>query len=235
MMGNSQLQAIPRHTHPLAYRIFTEQLGSLHETQALLRAAIAISIHALEDVQIENIEKQLSDIASRVRSRARSGNRTALLAHLHEALFIEEGLAGHSHAHHLAINNYLPVAISSKRGLPVVMSLIYLVVGQQVGLEIQGLAPPGHFFVRVLTDEGWVIIDPFFRGELLTRDEAYSRLDQIHGRQLDRDDRYLAPIDHAQWIERILANLTFLFAASDWKEDHAAMLELSEVLRKSRA
>lgn len=233
MIGNSQVPTVPQHTRPEAYQLFTQQLGSLHETSALLRASIAISLHAIEDVQLENIENQLSAIAERVRTRAHGGTRTALLAHLHDVLFTEEQLGGHSHAYHMAINSYLPVALSSKRGLPVMMSLIYMVVGQRAGLEIQGIAPPGHFFVRVMSDEGWVIIDPFFRGQLLTREEAFWRLDQIHGRTLERNDHYLQPIDHSTWLKCILGNLVTLFENCEWKVDHAAMLELRDALEKS--
>jgi len=82
----------------------------------------------------------------------------------------------------------------------------------------------------VLGDDGWMIVDPFFHGQVLTRDEAFDRLERVSGRPVPRDDRYLPVATHAEWISRILSNLQSLFAAEGRQVDLAAMSELQHEL-----
>jgi regulator of sirC expression with transglutaminase-like and TPR domain len=121
--------------------------------------------------------------------------------------------------------------LNSRLGLPVTLSLIYKAVGAWSGLEVEGINAPGHFLVRVRCHERWMIVDPFFGGQMLTRDEAYDRLDRVHGRAIPRREEFLATATHEQWIARILGNLRQLFATEGRRDDLAAMTELSQALR----
>jgi regulator of sirC expression with transglutaminase-like and TPR domain len=114
--------------------------------------------------------------------------------------------------------------------LPIVLSLIYKVVGEWSGLKVEGINAPGHFMVRVHCDQSWMIVDPFFGGQVLRRDEAFDRIDRVAGRNLPRADEILGTPTHEQWIIRILGNLRQLFANDGRLEDLAAMNEMASVL-----
>ena len=64
----------------------------------------------------------------------------------------------------------------------------------------------------------------------ISREEAFARLEQISGREVPRDDTYLSPATHPQWVSRILSNLQTLFANQGKQKDLAAMTELQEAL-----
>jgi regulator of sirC expression with transglutaminase-like and TPR domain len=104
-------------------------------------------------------------------------------------------------------------------------------VGDWSGLTVSGINAPGHFLVRVQTGDSSMIVDPFFRGQMLTREEAFERLDRVAGRVLPRQDELLATPTHQQWIARLLGNLRQLFATEGRRDDLAAMTELSHALR----
>lgn len=224
------LQQPPQFCRREAYLYFVHQLPTLESTPGLLRAAIAISMHALPSASPPLMEARLAEMATRVKERARSGKVPALLAHLHEVLFAEDQFAGNTDEYYTAENSYLSKVLETKRGLPILLALIYKVVGEGSGLVIQGINSPGHFLVRVQTDEGWMFIDPFFHGQSLSREEAFERLEQLSGREVPRDDVYLSPATHAQWISRILVNLQSLFANQGKQKDLAAMTELQDAL-----
>jgi ABC-type dipeptide/oligopeptide/nickel transport system ATPase component len=95
---------------------------------------------------------------------------------MHAVLFEEEGFAGNLDRYYNALNSYLPAALNTRHGVPILLSLIYKVVGQWAGLTVKGINAPGHFMVRVRCDNAWMIVDPFFGGQMLTRDEAFDRL-----------------------------------------------------------
>jgi len=218
------------YCRPEAYELFVEQLPVLHTCEGLLRAAVAISMHALDDVDPHHVEQRLRTLALRVRERSPSRRAAAILANMHAVLFEEEEYGGNLEQYYNALNSYLPAVLNSRRGLPVTLALIYKVVGQWAGLTIQGVNAPGHFMVRVRCDDAWMIVDPFFGGQTLTREEAFDRIDRVAGKPMPRQDEMLATPTHEQWLARILGNLRQLFATEARHDDLAAMTELANAL-----
>jgi regulator of sirC expression with transglutaminase-like and TPR domain len=223
----------PHFCRPLAYEHFCRQLDSLDATPNLVQAAVAIAMHELEGIVPEDVAGRLNRLAARVGGRVHSGNEQALLAHLHDVLFVEEGFAGNTDEYYAAQNSYLPVVLQTKRGLPIILALIYKAVAEGVGLQVAGINSPAHFLVRVRSGSEWMIVDPFFHGQSLSREEAFARLEQVGGREVPRDDQILAPATHQQWLARILANLQSLFANQGRQDDLAAMTELQEALAET--
>ena len=224
------MDQIPNFCRPLAYEHFGRQLDSLDTTASLVQAAVALSMHELDGIDPDQIAGRLDKLSARIGGRVHSGNQQALLAHLHDVLFVEEGFAGNTEQYYSAENSYLPVVLQTKRGLPIVLALIYKAVAEGVGLDVQGINSPGHFLVRVKSGEEWMFIDPFFHGQSLSRDEAFARLEQMGGREVPRDEQILSPATHQQWLSRMLANLQAQFANEGRQDDLAAMTELQEAL-----
>lgn len=224
----------PTHCRAEAFELFCEQLPTLDRNESLLRAAIAVSMHAWEDVRTDDAEDYLRALASRVLSRVRNPSVDALLAHLHKVMFEEEGFAGNDdeEEYYHPRNSYVPAVLALKRGLPITLTLIYKIVGEQVGLRIEGVNAPAHFLARVATDQGWLLIDPFARGKSLSREEAVNRIEQIVGRRIPNAREYLAPATHAQWLARMLNNLEGSLAAKECYSDLAAMQELHRALER---
>lgn len=218
---------------PEAFELFCEQLPVLETREGLMRAAIAISLHALDDVDPRRIEQRLEVLSLRVLERSPSRRAAAILANLHAVLFDEEGFVGDMDGYYNALNSYLPAVMNSRRGIPILLSLVYKLVAEGTGLTVQGVNAPGHFMVRVACDGGWMIVDPFFKGQVLSRGEAFHRLDRVSQRRLPRHDEYLATPTHHQWMSRILGNLRHLFAAEGRLDDLAAMNELAAALEAS--
>lgn len=218
------------YCRPEAYQFFQDQLAVLETNEGLLRAAVAISMHALDDVDPARIEQCLHTLSLRVRERAPSRRAAAILANMHAVLFDEEGFVGDLERYYNALNSYVPAVLNTRRGLPVLLALIYKIVGEGAGLTVHGVNAPGHFMVRVQCDNAWMIVDPFFGGQMLTRHEAFDRLDRVAGQQLPRNDELLATATHEQWLTRILGNLRQLFTTEGRCDDLAAMTELAAAL-----
>jgi regulator of sirC expression with transglutaminase-like and TPR domain len=228
------IAAEPCYCRREAYQYFLAQLPELQYTENLVRAAVAVSLHALDDVKVDRVVQRLQVLGLRVRERSPSQRDSAILANLHSVLFEEEGFAGNLERYYNALNSYLPVVLNTRRGLPIVLALIYKAVGERAGLTIEGLNAPGHFLVRVRCDGQWMIVDPFFGGQSLTRGEAFDRLDRVAGKRLPRCDEFLAPATHPQWLARLIGNLRQLFATEGRRDDLAAMTELSQALNAAR-
>lgn len=222
--------AQPQFCRPEAWDYFHQQLPELETTEGLLRAAIGVSMHALDDLNPQAAEQRLRRFSDSVVRRSPSQQIQALQANLHSLLFDEEGFVGNLQNYYNALNSYVPAVLNTRRGLPVSLGMIYKVVGEWSGLHVEGINAPGHFLVRVWSGRGWMIIDPFFKGQMLTRSEAFDRIDKVASRKWPREEEFLAPASHAQWIARMLGNLRQLFAAEGRRDDLAAMTELAQAL-----
>ena len=220
----------PGLCRPRAYFLFRQQVRVIHTTEGLLNAAIAISMHTMDDVEPREVQARLHGLAERVRQRVRSQRPAALLAHLHDVLFEEEGFSGNTKNYYDPANSYVSTVLETRRGIPITLSLIYKVVAEGVGLDVEGVNAPGHFLVRVTSDNGWMIVDPFVAGGVLTEDESFERVEQVTGRPVPRIPQYLAPSSHSQWISRMLVNLQHVFASTERRGDLAAMSELQSLL-----
>jgi regulator of sirC expression with transglutaminase-like and TPR domain len=221
-----------RHCCPEAFGYFTAQLPELRTTNGLVRAAIAVSMHALDDIDPVYIEQRLRTLSLRVCERSPSRRPAAILANMHAVLFEEEGFLGNLDHYYNALNSYLPAVLNSRRGIPIILSLLYKVVGEWAGLRVEGINAPGHFMVRVHCDNSWMFVDPFFGGQVLSRQEAFDRIDRVTGCRLPRTNQMLATATHEQWLIRILGNLRQLFSTDGRVEDLAAMTELLAALAR---
>jgi len=220
----------PLHCRRQAHELFRAQVGNLDAPGALLRAAVAISMHELADADPAAVEARIEEYAARVCERVKTGEARAYLAHLHAVLFDEEGFCGEEASYDDPQNSYIPVVLERKRGLPIALTLVYKEVGERVGLAVEGVNAPGHFLAAVETDGRRMLVDPFGAGRVLTRDEAFARIARVSGRTLPADDGLLRPASPRQWLARMIQNLLHTFSQRDRDRDVAAMIELRDLL-----
>jgi regulator of sirC expression with transglutaminase-like and TPR domain len=237
----------PVHCRPEAYDLFAAQMPVLGSTDALVTAAVAMAMHEMHDADPAEVDARLQDLADRIRARVRSDNRQALLAHAHDVLFEEEGFIGNAEDYYNPHNSYLPAVLRTKRGIPITLTLVYKAVLERLGFLVAGVNAPGHFLAALppedtaagattkaggggATGDEMLLVDPFFAGRTMTRDEAFERIEQIAGRPVPRTDELLAVASHRQWLARMLQNLQNIFGSTGRGADLAAMAELRGVL-----
>ncbi len=220
----------PHYCRPEAYHLFAGSLPELKTTSGLIQAAMSLSLHALDDLDPAFVNDRLNELAQRVTTRARPNRPEALLAHLHRVLFDEEQFGGDNAVYSNPLSSYLPAVLETHRGIPITLALIYKAVAERVGLEVDGINLPGHFLVRVRDSRGWLLVDPFHGGRMLTIDEAYYLADQIFQSRIDRTYDLTTPATHLQWVERMLLNLKSNFQRRGCNDDLAAMTEFESLL-----
>ncbi len=98
------------------------------------------------------------------------------------------------------------IAVSERRkGLAVALGVYYLHVGRKCGLTVQGVDFPGHFLLRIETDEGPLALDPFSEGRVVLPSELTRRA--LHAgltpNVADRLDRLMAPVSDRAVLIRL--------------------------------
>lgn len=222
----------PRYCRPVAYKLFEEHVGRLEEPAALVGAATAVAMHALDDVHLGVVEERLEALVVSVRRGLQSSSRRALVAHLHQVLFEREGFRGNGSDYYDPANSYLPRVLSTRRGIPISLALVYKAVGEGLGLRVEGIGAPGHFLVRVEDESGPMLVDPFHEGRVLSPEEAYRLMEASLGASVPRAAQLLRPVPPQEWLARLLRNLEAIHARRAQPREAAAMQELRRLLER---
>ncbi len=223
-------QNLPICASPAAYRLLSRQLNSLESPDALLNGAMAIAMHEMPEAKLEEVDHTLQQYADVIRDRVHGCQPQAVLAHLHDYLFDELLFVGDTETYYSPANSYLPHVLTTKRGLPIALAIIYKIVAERVGIPCWGIALPGHFLTGVDVDGAPMLIDPFARGRMLTPEEAQERMAGMFGDEVQWSDQLVQPASTKHWLTRMLQNLLNIFGSEGRYADVAAMLEMEMLL-----
>ena len=141
---------------------------------------------------------------------------------LNNFFYQELGFSGNFNDYYNPDNSYLHKVMSTRRGIPISLAVIYMELAQQIGLDVKGISFPGHFLMKLTIKTGDIILDPF-NGASLSREEIEERLEPyfIHGRNPEDPPlaSYLANATDRSILARMLRNLKAVYAEQPhWKE-----------------
>ena len=101
-------------------------------------------------------------------------------------------------------NCYLNRVLERRRGLPIALSVVYVLVRRRLGLPVSGVGLPGRFVVRFDGREETVWIDPWDGGRVLSRSDC-AELVRAHGYPFEPSQ--LLPCSPRAIVARMLLNL----------------------------
>jgi regulator of sirC expression with transglutaminase-like and TPR domain len=65
-------------------------------------------------------------------------------------------------------NSMLDLVLTRRRGLPILLSVVYIEVARRADIAIAGVGLPGHFVVAHFGADPPLLLDPFERGTIVT-------------------------------------------------------------------
>jgi regulator of sirC expression with transglutaminase-like and TPR domain len=123
---------------------------------------------------------------------------------INRVLFHELGFRGNTGHYNDPLNSLIHRVLERRTGLPLTLSVVYLLVADRCGLTLEPVALPGHFVVGCFTEDEPVYIDPFRGGAVSSREDLMTWL---AGNDLPRDDSSLAPATIRETLSRCCRNL----------------------------
>ncbi len=122
--------------------------------------------------------------------------------------------------------------INEKRGIPISLTLTYMLIGGRLGLEIRGCSFPGHFLARVVHGGETFFVDCFHGGRFLRREDIL----EVEAQASRPLARVLDAVPSAEAILlRVLNNLVRAYTAVNRIEDAALMRELAQGMQATLA
>ncbi|HVF18953.1 MAG TPA: transglutaminase-like domain-containing protein [Mycobacteriales bacterium] len=149
---------------------------------------------------------------------------------LGEALGRAAGFHGTAEDYGHLRSSLLHEVLTRRRGLPILLSVVYTEVGRRLGRPVHGLGLPGHFVVGVFGTASPVLLDPFDHGRVTAADELAARIEALTGPGTDVSADLLRPWDAVAILGRVLANIRAHSANADALRTRLWATELSLLL-----
>lgn len=189
----------------------------------LFEAALAIAQDADPALDMNGLQMEIDLMAQRLQRRlpadASAVQKLRLLNHF---FYREMGFAGNVNDYYAPDNSYLNRVMVTRRGIPISLAVVYMELAQQIGLDVKGIAFPGHFLMKLSVSSGEIILDPF-TGVSLSREDLEERLEPYF--ELDGQTQnlplglYLREAPPRHILVRMLRNLKALYASPpDWQK-----------------
>jgi regulator of sirC expression with transglutaminase-like and TPR domain len=175
---------------------------------SLLEGALAIASAEYPALNIDSYRSQLDIWADELRERLSEGaSAEERLRALNNYLFEELGFSGNIDDYYDPRNSYLNEVLDRKLGIPITLSVIYMEIGNRIGLPLEGVSFPGHFLVKLPVDGGAVVLDPFNRGISLGEDDLLNLVERMFDTEVDEIAPLLATASKRDILVRMLRNL----------------------------
>ncbi|MBI1858895.1 MAG: hypothetical protein HYR97_07280 [Candidatus Melainabacteria bacterium] len=136
------------------------------------------------------------------------GDVTSIVNEINHFLFMELGFKGNKKDYYDPSNSFIDVVIDQKSGNPILLSIIYMLVTNKIGLPIKGVNMPAHFLVQYLDTFEPIYVDPFGQGEIVTREVCKDRIKSL---KLEWQESYLTAPTDKQIILRVMQNLINIY------------------------
>jgi regulator of sirC expression with transglutaminase-like and TPR domain len=132
-------------------------------------------------------------------------DRVRVLAHFMGG---QLGFQGNTDDYYNPDNTLLPWVIATRLGIPITLTLLYMLVGVRCGLQVDGINFPGHFLAR----HDGVVFDPFERGRIIGIPECRAILAR---QKLELQPGHLESATTIAIARRILANLLYVYQSDE--------------------
>jgi regulator of sirC expression with transglutaminase-like and TPR domain len=188
-----------------------ERLSRFRE--ALTSSDLASALFALEGAtpaDEASAREQIEIWGGAVASRASAGGDRA---RAFAAVLAGAGLVGDTDDYYASVNSHLGSVVHRKRGLPILLSAVWILVGRAAGIEVEGVGFPGHFLARV-GGPGGTLVDPFAGGRALTVADCKALLRRLAPDQPYSDDM-LRAVTLVELLERVERNLAQSYAREE--------------------
>lgn len=209
--------------------------------QNLLQGATLVAKYQYPDLSTEQIQRHLQhikqDVWLELNDKLTALEQVQVINHI---LFDVHNFSGNTRNYHAPQNSYINNVLESKKGNPLSLSLIYLILAQDLKIPICGVNLPEHFVlcykdvhqlmaVKTKRDEEMIAqgilfyINPFNKGAVFGKKQLEVYLKKMH---LEFKKEYYQPCTNLEMIKRLLRNLILSYKKLGYSEKQDELQKL---------
>ena len=188
---------------------FTELCGDFDNSGDLEEATWALSAAFYPNEDFTKYRELLDgwgrEVAGRCSSALGKSERVQILS---DFLGREMRLRGNDGDYYAVENSILPRVLDTRLGIPISLTLIYILVGRRAGVQVDGVGLPGHFLAR----HEDIFFHPFHGGRRVGLEECAALMEK---QNLVLTPQHLIATTARQVLVRMLTNLYFILEQTD--------------------
>lgn len=174
----------------------------------IAEAALVLASFDRRRVDFTRYREHLQLIARDVANHsAATGDLAAHARALNEIILLKYGYSGDELTYDDLQNANLMRVIDRRKGLPVVLGILFIDAARAQGWEAAGLAFPAHFLIRLSNQANRLILDPFHNGQICGAAELRELLKAVAGADSELSPEYYAPVSDRDVLLRLQNNL----------------------------
>jgi regulator of sirC expression with transglutaminase-like and TPR domain len=214
--------------HMLQYELLKERLKKWYESddQDLLMGMWLVATYQYPDLELIKLKQDLEQIYYETWLDFKQDlfpfDQVKII---NGALFNKLKFAANTKNFHSPGNSMLNVVLESKRGNPITLCIIYMMVAQKLKLPVYGVNLPNLFVLTYKDDKhAQFYINVFNKGLIFSRQDIENYINELH---LAHQPPYFDPCSNLEILRRVLRNLIMSF---DKMGEHAKAEEVKELL-----
>ena len=197
--------------HDLQYNAFFDRLLNWRESgsEDLLEGMWAIATYQYPELSLEKLRQDVEQIYYEVWLEIRDGMHPMdQIKTLNSVIFGKLKFGANTKHFHSASNSMLNIVIELKKGNPISLCVIYLLVAQKLNLPIWGVNLPNLFILTYKSGNMQFYINVFNRGLVFSRVDIDNYIAQYN---FPQNEIFYQPCNNLDIIRRVLRNLTLAF------------------------
>jgi regulator of sirC expression with transglutaminase-like and TPR domain len=220
-------QKIENLIHDLQLNWLREQLLAWYRTpeQDLLTGMWLVAAYQYPDLDLQKIRQELEQIYRdawlEVKPDLYPFDQVKVL---NSVFFGKFKFSANTKNFHSPGNSLINVVLETRKGNPISLCVIYMLIAQKLGLPVYGVNLPNLFVLTYKTDKLQFYINVFNRGLIFSRQDIENYIHELH---LAPNPVFFEPCNNVDIIRRVLRNLIMSF---DKMGEHAKAEEVKELL-----
>jgi regulator of sirC expression with transglutaminase-like and TPR domain len=226
---NPQVQRrIEELVHTLQFMLLKERIADWYSNsdQDLLAGMWLVATYQYPDLELIKLKQDLEQIYYETWLEFKPDLYPLdAVKVINSVLFNKLKFGANTKNFHSPGNSMLNIVLESRKGNPITLCVIYMLVAQKLKLPVHGVNLP-NLFVLTYKDERQTsfYINAFNRGLIFTRQDIENYINELH---LAPQDSFFEPCSSLEIIRRVLRNLIMSF---DKMGEHAKAEEVKELL-----
>ncbi len=180
-----------------------------NKNRDLLEGMCLVSSYQYPDLEIADIKKELEQIYYEAWLQFKP-DVTPLeqVKILNQAIFSNLRFSANNKNFHSPGNSMINVVLQTRKGNPISLSVIYMLIAQKLKMPVFGVNLPNLFILTYKNDDEQFYINAFNRGLIFSRNDVDKYVGELY---LTPKNSYYDPCSEIEIIKRVLRNLIFSF------------------------
>lgn len=204
-------QRIEDLIHNLQQKLLREKLYYWKENEQddLLKGMCLAASYQYPDLDFRKIKKEIDKIYYEAWLSHRTyASPYDQVKNLNNVIFNKLNFASNTQNFHAPGNSMINVVMETRKGNPIALCVIYMLVANRLKMPVYGVNLPNLFVLTYKSEETQFYINAFNKGLVFSKADIENYIKQL---KLDSSERFYQPCSHLEIVERVFRNLILSF------------------------